>query len=348
MYSSKRVTIADVARAAGVSVGTVSRVLNQREGGIKISDATRSLVLQTAEQLGYTPNPFASALRTQRTGVIGVIVRDISDPFLSMLGKEIQKTARSQGIDLLFGHAEYDLEIVGRHLALVHSHWFDGLLLLGDIPGDQAVIDELTRFGTPFVLVACGEQSTFPSVNVDEVMGVKLALDYLRDLGHQRIAAIGNLEHGGINQRIELTHRYLLENNLSWSEEYLQHCANSRAAALDRAQCLLSLPNPPTAIFCATDLAALGALNGALRLGLRVPADVSIIGFDDIEGVADISPALTTVRQPVGDMAAQAVRLLTSFLNGNPVAESESRVVVNPRLIIRQSCAPPRSISHAL
>ena len=348
MSTNKRVTIADVARAAGVSVGTVSRVLNRREGGIKISDATRTLVLEKAKQLGYTPNPFASALRTQRTGVIGAIVRDISDPFLSMLAREIQRAARAQGIDLLFGHAEYDLGIVGRHLAFMHSHWFDGLFLLGDIPGYQTVISELRRSNTPFVVLACGEQPTFPLVNVDEAEGVTLALDYLRSLGHQRIAFIGNPGHGGIHERLVIFQHYLCEHNLFQSEEYIQPCANTRAAALDRAQYLLNLPHPPSAIFCATDLVALGALSGTLRLGWQVPDQVSIIGFDDIEGTADTYPALTTIRQPVGDMVSQAVNLLMRFIEGLPVEEVERKIIVPPKLIVRQSCASPRQASPSL
>lgn len=341
MVPPKRVTIADVAQAAGVSPGTVSRVLNNRKGGIKISDTTRSLVLETATRLGYTPNPFASALRTQRTGVIGLIVRDVSDPFLSTLAREIQRVARAQGIDLLIGHAEYDLEIVGHHLAFMHSHWFDGLLLLGDLPGDDVVVSELIKSNTPFVGVACGERPSYPLVNVDEAEGVNLALDYLRDLGHDRIAFIGNLEHGGIVERLATFRRYLQAHSLFWSEDFEQQCANSRAAALDRAQYLLNLPHRPTAIFCATDLAALGAISGALRLGLKVPDHVSIIGFDDIEGTADVCPPLTTVRQPVREMANQAVNLLMSFIEDTPAEAVERKIIVSPTLVIRQSCAAP-------
>jgi len=340
MSPQKRITIADVARAAGVSTGTVSRVLNQRSGDIKISEETRKLVLETAHHLGYSPNPFATALRCQRTGMIGAIVRDIGDPFLSLMLRETQRAARSLGVDMLFGHAEYDLDIVGRHLAFMHSHWFDGLLLLGDMPGDQAVIDELVTSNTPFVAVACGERSPYPSVNVDEAAGVKLAFEYLYSLGHRRIAFIGNLKHGGIKQRLVHFQRLLVEHDLFWSDDYMRQCGNNRAAALDCAQSLLSLPTPPTAIFCATDLAALGAMNGALRMELRVPEDVSIIGFDDVEGTADTFPALTTIRQPIGDMASQAVRLLMQLIEREILEEEENQVVVQPRLIVRQSCAP--------
>jgi len=342
MPTPRRVTIIDVARAAGVSIGTASRVLNQRGGEIKISEETRNHVLEAARQLGYRPNPFASALRTQRTGVIGIIVRDMCDPFLSLLAREVQKVARAQGVDVLMAHAEYDLEIVGHHLAFMHSHWFDGLLLLGDMPGDQAIINELQKTSTPFVAVARGEETSPPMVNVDETAATRLGLDYLTGLGHRRIAFLGNLEHGGVQERLVLFRRYFAERGLALPEEYVRTCANSRGAALACAQSLLTLPQPPTALFCATDLAALGAISGAQRLGRRVPDDISIVGFDDIEGAADSFPALTTIRQPVGEMAAAAVGLLMGFIDGTQTAEAEHRVLVAPRLMVRQSCAMPR------
>lgn len=340
--TAKRITIADVAHTAGVSPGTVSRVLNQREGTVRISEATRQLVLDTAERLGYSPNPFASALRTQRTGVMGAIVRDAGDPFLSMLLREIQRAARTRGIHVLFGHAEYDLDVVGRHIAFMHSHLFDGLLLLGDIPGDQAIINELVRAQTPFVAVARGQQSSLPLVNIDEKAGVELALDYLYALGHRRIAFIGNMEHGGIGERFSFFASHLNTLGLSRPEHYIQQCANSRSAALDCAQSLLSLPKPPTAIFCATDTAALGVVSGVQRAGWRVPEDVSVIGFDDVEGTADTFPALTTIRQPVGEMATQAVNLLLDLIDEKGVEESQARKIIQPTLTVRNSCAPPR------
>ncbi|MEB2287661.1 MAG: LacI family DNA-binding transcriptional regulator [Anaerolineae bacterium] len=340
--TSKRVTIADVARAAGVSPGTVSRVINRRAGTVKISDATRHLVLETADRLGYSPNPFATALRTQRTGVIGAIVRDVGDPFLSMLLREIQHAARQEGVDVLFGHAEYDLQVVGRHLAFMHSHLFDGLLLLGDIQGDQAIIAELIKSNTPFVTVARGESTSFPLVNIDELAGTHLALDYLYGLDHRRIAFVGNLEHGGVSERLKFFRDFLHEKDLDACSAYIQTCANSRSAALQCAQQLLRLSAPPTAIFCATDLAALGVINGLLRAGWNVPAEMSVVGFDDIEGTADTSPALTTVRQPAGEMAERAVRLLMRLIEGAPLDDGEMRAVIQPKLIVRDSCAAPR------
>jgi DNA-binding LacI/PurR family transcriptional regulator len=172
---------------------------------------------------------------------------------------------------------------------------------------------------------------------------VGFAFDYLYSLGHQRIAFIGNLEHGGIKERLISFQHHLRDRGLSGTDDYVQQCANSRAAALSCTQYLLSLSQPPTAIFCATDLAAFGAISGVLRQGWKVPENVSIIGFDDIEGAADTCPALTTVRQPIGEMASRAVSLLMRFVEGEPVQEAENQVIVQPKLIVRQSCAPPGS-----
>jgi LacI family repressor for deo operon, udp, cdd, tsx, nupC, and nupG len=342
MTNTKRITIIDVAKAAGVSTGTASRVLNQREGEIKISEQTRTLVIETARKLGYHPNPFASALRTQRTGVIGVILRDICDPFLTLLAREVQKAARVQGMNLLFAHAEYDLELVGRQIAYMHSQLFDGLLLLGDIPGDIEIVDELVKSNTPFVAVARGLGTRLPMVNIDEKAGIYLGIDYLRGLGHKRIAFIGNMLHGGVKERSSHFQNYFREHKLVLNDAYMQLCGNSRSDALACAQDLMALPQPPTAIFCATDLAAYGALSGIERAGLSIPEKVSILGFDDIEGSAETYPALTTIRQPVDEMATSAVSLLMSLIeNTAPEEDEPPRTLIKPQLIERQSCAPP-------
>ena len=128
---AKNVTIADVAKAAGVSLGTVSRVINSKDGVIKVSERTTQKVLDAAKELGYQPNPFAAALRSQKSGVIGVIVRDINDPFLRQIIRDVQDEAHKKGIELLIGHAEYELKTAERQLSFMVNHWFDGLVLLG-------------------------------------------------------------------------------------------------------------------------------------------------------------------------------------------------------------------------
>jgi LacI family transcriptional regulator len=338
MSNRGRVTIADVAKVAGVSAGTVSRVLNPRlNDNIKISDATRQIVLSAVEQLGYQANPFASALRTQRSGVIGAIIRDISDPFLSLMARELQHAAHRQGIDLMLCHAEYDLATVRRQLKFM-TKWFDGLLLIGDMPGDRTVFEDLRKHDIPFVAVACGTQVDAPFVNTDEQRGIQLGMDYLYNLGHRRIGFIGTVDHAGTRERWTSFKSYVDSRSLVWQDEYLQPCQYTRSAAIDAVQNLLSLSAPPTAILCTSDLQALGAISGALQMGWRVPESVSILGFDDVEESSFTHPSLTTIRQPVGALAESAMMMLLELIEGKK--PELGGAVIQPRLMVRRSCCP--------
>jgi LacI family transcriptional regulator len=332
MANRGRITIADVAQAAGVSAGTVSRVLNRRDLEIKISPATQQNVLEAAERLGYQPNRFASALRTRQTGVVGTIVRDINDPFLSLLARELQHAARARGIDLLFAHAENETQTVRRQLSFMRN-WFDGLLIVGDMTDYAGIFDDLRASKTPFVAVACGTNMPAPLVNIDEVQGTRLALDYLASLGHRRVGFIGDTEHAGTRERLAV-----FQQAIPLRDDYIQPTPYTRKGAIASAQRLLSLPEPPTAILCTADYLALGAVSAAMHMGWRVPEALSIISFDDIEEAVDVFPALTTVRQPVGAMASAAVSLLMALIAGEDVADRQ--ILVQPRLMIRRSCAP--------
>ncbi|GHO70006.1 LacI family transcriptional regulator [Ktedonobacter sp. SOSP1-52] len=342
MENHSSLTLADIAKAAHVSVSTVSRVLNQREGSIPISQTTVERVREAARRLGYSPNPFAAALRTQRTGVLGAILRDLGDPFLSVLVRALQRAAHQEGFDLLVGHAASDPSTAERHLAFLLNPWFDGLFLLGNLPGDALLLQMLTQRPRPCVAVACGTQMALPAVVIDEEAGTQLALDYLYQLGHRRIAFLGNLEHAGVRERLVCFQRFVQERNLEWQEYYAQHCHSSRSNAAAHVRHFLALSEPPTALFCASDLLALGAMSGAWQVGRTVPEDLSILGFDDIEEAAEGFPSLTTVRQPVEMMADHATRLIHRLIEGGLPKEDTCRVIVQPELILRQSCAAPR------
>lgn len=341
MAPRDRITIADVARAAGVSPGTVSRVLNKR-GDIKISATTQREVRAAAKRLGYRPNPFASALRTQRTGVIGAIVRDIDDPFLNLVARELQKAAQTRGFELLLGHAGYDPETADRQLSVMRD-WFDGLLIIGDMLGYQAAISNLDQDNIPSVALAnsASRHSSQPLVSIDDARGTFLGLQYLYALGHRRIAFMGNISYPGIQQRLATFRLFVAEHNLTWFDEYLQPCQNNRREAIACAQRLLKLSNPPTAIFCMNDLMALAAMTEAWRMAWRVPEAISIIGFDDIEDAHTSFPPLTTIRQPVGDMASAALTVLARLIEGESFDALELPIIIEPHLVVRQSCAPP-------
>lgn len=335
------VTLADIAKEARVSIGTVSRVLNGREGAIKISQATASRVLDAAQRLGYQPNPFATALRTQRTGVLGAILRDMGDPFLSELARALQQAAHEQGFELLVGHADHDQETAQRQMAFMLNHWFDGLFLLGNIPGDAALLTMVQQSRTPCVAVASGSQLPVPLVAVDEVQGTLLSLEYLLRLGHCRIAFVGYLEHAGVSERLTTFRQFVQDQGLVWHDEYEQCCARTPGDVPSRLRRLLSLPSPPTAIFCASDVLALRTMSIAWQHGFHLPDQLSIIGFDDIEQAAESAPALTTIRQPVQLMAQEAASMLQMLIDGLLLYDAgPNRRIVQPELVVRASCAP--------
>lgn len=337
----KRVTIAEVAKAAGVSISTVSRVLNSRTGSIPISESTKQLVWKAANKLGYQVDPFASALRTRRSGVLGAIIRDIHDPFLVKVLRHLQILASGKGLELLLGHANYDINTAGRHLGLMRSRWFDGLLLIGDIPGDAVLIKQLQASHKAFVTLARGSEAGTFAVNVDEEAGSRLMLDHLYSLGHRRIACIGTQSQVGIASRLTFYQDYIRSHDLYFEDAYLKFCPNNRQSAAESTRQLLSLPNPPTAIFAATDVTAFGALNCAWRMGWSVPEQISIGGFDDIDEASETFPPLTTVRQPVDIMAERAVGLLLALIDGQPASDFELNHTITPELVIRASCASP-------
>jgi LacI family transcriptional regulator, repressor for deo operon, udp, cdd, tsx, nupC, and nupG len=334
------VTLADIAEAAHVSVGTVSRVLNRREGSIKISQATMTRVLEAAQRLGYQPNPFATALRTQRTGVLGAIIRDIGDPFLSLLARALQLAAQEQGYELLLGHADYDSHTAQRQLTFMLNHWFDGLFLLGNLPGDTTLLAQVQQSRTPCIAVASGSETSVPLVALDEIHGTFLGLDYLFHLGHRRLAFVGMVEHAGVSERLTTFRQYVHERKLAWHDTYEQCYTHMHSDTTGCLRQLLSLSSPPTAIFCASDVLALRTISVAWQLGFHLPDQLSIIGFDDIEQAAESVPALTTIRQPVHLMAQEAVSMLRELIDGSPNDARKYRRIVQPELIVRDSCSP--------
>lgn len=337
---SQKVTIAQVALEAGVSIATVSRVLNQREGKIKISDETAAQVRAAADRLGYRADPFASALRTRRSGLIGAIIRDLRDPFLVKIFLEMQTAARGSGIELLLANANFDISAAGRQANIMNSLWFDGMILLGDMPGDLSVFHQVQMTHKPIAAVACGTRQDLPSINLDEKAGVHLALDYLTSLGHRRIACLGDPNLLGVQERLVVFKEYAEQHELILEPGYMEACSNDQRDAAQQAAKLMRLPHPPTAIFCSTDMIGLGVLSQLNRSGVKTPEDVSVTGFDDIEEAANAFPALTTVAQPADRLAQQALQLLVKLIESPDPLTSVEGVLVQPELIIRESCAP--------
>jgi len=336
--------MSDVARKAQVSESTVSRVLSGSETAISISDATRQRVLVAADELSYQPNPFARALRGKSTNLIGLIVREVDDPFFSELIEVIGSEASAAGFDLVLGYKSDPQEALhlGQMLELRHS---DGLFLLGDLDESAEDYMFLAEMGEehPLVSLCRGNGALVGSaahVGLDNAKGVELALEYLFSLGHRDIAYLGAARFGDLRERQE-AYTILMGDRLGampaervWVED------NSFEGGYAAATNLLSMADRPSALLASDDTMAIGAIAAALDLGLQVGSDVSIAGFDGIKLGEYVRPALTTVRQPIEKIGEKAVEMLVAMIREDGTGQVAQQVRFEPELVIRQSCGP--------
>ena len=348
------VGIRDIAEAAGVSISTVSRILNNKTDGVRIGDATRQRVTEIAQRMGYQPNPFASALRSNRSGIIGAVNMNPGGWFMGRLGMEVQLAARQQGIELFVGTVRDRADSVEDQLTILQGQLFDGFLLLGDMPNYRDLASNLKNMNKPFVSVAAGTDIETAMVHTDEARGIKMMLDYLTSLGHRKIAFMGSLAWPLVPKRLQLFQEHLAAKGLEAPDNYVSAMdyfpyqpeefatvERLHRAAIQHAKSLLQQANPPTAIVCAADGFALGALKAAAQLGLAVPQDVSVTSFDGTEGTFTCQPELTTLRRPMEKVATEAINLLIALIDSPDDPALETRVLVEPELILRDSCAPP-------
>jgi DNA-binding LacI/PurR family transcriptional regulator len=336
------VTMTEIGRLAGVSQSTVSRILNGVGGSVRVSPEARERVFQAVRDLGYRPNPLARGLRGARTAMIGLVVREVFDPFFSALVSAIGVEARSRSHNLVMGYAQSRVEDAEEIAWVLETRHCDGILLLGDLR-DQ--LPPSTRDGgrrRPMLALCVGERVTdMPVVNTDNAVGTDLALDHLWRLGHRRIGFLDAGWLGDVRERRSRYLRFLSERSLPAPDGYLQLAENNLPGGHAAAMALLRLPEPPTAIFASTDTLAIGAIKAAADLGLRVPADLSVVGFDDVPLAEFVTPSLTTVRQPVPEMAAIAVGDLLAMV-ADPTLEPARLRRLQPALVERGSTAAAR------
>jgi DNA-binding LacI/PurR family transcriptional regulator len=338
----RHITMQDVAEQAQVSQSTVSRVLNESPSAIPISEETKHRVLAAIRTLGYRPNPFARALRGGSALLIGVIVRDIADIFFAQLISILSTMASANGYGLILGHAQTSSSEALALQNILDTRHCDGILMIGDIPGENVVFDELKKIGRPVVSLCRGQPPTgISAVNINNQKGALLLLEYLRDLGHHKIGFIDGGWVGDIGERRKTYHKFMKRNG--W--EHMSSCVlaegNDPSGGYQAFKTLLSLPVRPTAIFASDDTLAIGALKVASEMGLRVPEQVSIAGFDDVDLAKFTIPALTTVRQPLDELAHNGLQLLLEMIEGSLSPDSGTVIQVEPQLIIRNSCGPP-------
>ena len=335
-----RVTIGDVAAQAGVSVATVSKVINDRYG---VAEDTSARVRAVIDALGYHASLVGQSLRSRRTKVIGVLVRDV-EPFSAELLKGVARGIRDTGYELVVfsgcGQAADQAGWERRYLSRISGTLADGAILV--TPGS---IDE--TFGTPVVAVDHNVQSSnLPTVDSENLKGAVAATEYLLGLGHRRIGFLAgrpDLESARLRERGY--REALAVARVDVDEDLIQTGGYDAATATEPARWLLELDPRPTAIFAANDVTALETMAVARSLGLRVPEDLSVIGFDNVPESALGDPPLTTVEQPIRQMGTDAVRLLLELLEDPSLPPA--RVILPTRLVVRQSCSPNATAERA-
>jgi DNA-binding LacI/PurR family transcriptional regulator len=335
-----RPTLRQISQLAGVSPSTVSRILSGADFRVPIAADTRARVLRVVAEVGYTPNPLARALRGARSALVGLIVRDVSDPFFALFIEAITNEARQHGYGVVLGHARSRAsEALALQETLATWHC-DALILLGDLRDQPALMSHLLRSELPVVGLCQGSRAPrMPVVNVDNTVGTNLALELLYSLGHRRIAFVRGDWIFGDGRERQLAYRaFMRARHLPLRPGYVHASNNDFAGGFSAALALLKLAQPPTAIYAASDKLALGVLKGAAVCGVRVPDQLSVVGFDDIPMATYAIPSLTTVRQPVGDMARLAVESALALI-GTEAGGPQKRIVL-PQLIQRESCAP--------
>lgn len=338
--SRKRVTIKDVAARANVSYQTVSRVINNSE---QVSDATRQRVLQVIDELNFRPNLAARSLPGHRTFVIGLIIPYSPDYLIrdpNLLGQISGADAEAcvRGYNLLLsttGDSNLGLKAYER---FINNHAADGALVV-ETAASAAGNLLLQQRDYPYVVLGYETGNHGGAfVHNDDMGGAKKATEYLLKKGHRRIGIINGPPIGAVltmQRRVEGYQQALAEAGVLYHPQLMTYGDYTRASGAEAAKQLMALPERPTAIFALNDRMAIGAIAELQRMGLRVPDDIAVMGFDDIPSGADFSPALTTVRQPSRDIGLHAARLLFKLINREPVAEKE--LILSSELIIRQS-----------
>ena len=329
-------TMKDVAKAAGVSLGSVSHYLNDR---VPVSPAKAERIQRAIDTLGYRVDQSARSLRRGQTQTVGLIVPDISNPFYAELARTIEHRLWDRGFQTFLCDSAHDAARERAHFLNLLDRRADGILVIyssekSELPGLAGETQ------TPVVFLD-RPVSGQVSVSSDNFLGGRLAAEHLLSLGHTCIGAlVGDAEVSNMRSRMDGFVAALARGGVGLESPYTRHGAQDLTLG-ERVAELMELPEPPTAIFATNDIVAVGAWRTLLELGHRIPEDVSLIGFDNIEMGRLLLPPLSTVAQDISALGAHAAELL---LNPEPPAHARS-AIITPQLIHRGSTAAPRERS---
>jgi DNA-binding LacI/PurR family transcriptional regulator len=330
---AKQVSIKDIARMAGVTHSTVSRALRNSP---LVSRETVERIQRIAGEAGYRTSAAARSLVTRRSDTIGVVVTNIADPFVAGVVSGIEETADQHGLSVFLANSNAEPEREVRVARKFEERRVDGIIVTASRVGAQ-YIPLLSHMQVPIVLL----NNQHPSQFAHSVMIANVdATRHLIGLGHRRIAYLGDrYGHQSDTERFSGYRQALEEAGLPFEPELVTHGDGKPEGAEAAVTDLLASPQPPTAVFCYNDMSALGAMRQIRNHGLRIPSDISVVGFDDLYISQYLDPPLTTVRQPMRQMGRMAMETLLKIFAG---AGSGHDLKVPGELIVRQSTAPPK------
>lgn len=317
---------------------TVSRVLNHPE---RVARATRQRVEQVIHELGYVPNALATGLLKGRTRTIALIVSDIGNSFFTVVVRGVEDLAQRNGYTVIFGNSDESVDKERQYITALMSKQIDGLLISPAGTGSRKVLDAVKRRGIPFVLIDREiEGVNSDLVAGDNVGGTRMLVEHLIALGHRRIALInGPRAISTARDRQRGYEATLRAHGLDVVPALLSEGSYRREEGYRAVQQLLALPpaQRPTAIFAANNVLGIGAIEGLREANLRVPEDMAVVCFDDIELASALDPFLTVVAQPARSFGTIAAQFLFDRLDGN-AGQQPRKVVLTPELVVRRSC----------
>jgi DNA-binding LacI/PurR family transcriptional regulator len=338
------VTLKDIANQAGVSVATVSKVLNRRETAVKIRDETREKIFTIAREMGYRPNIMARALRGNRSYLLGVLAQNITSLFHSQIIVGLNDAAVERGYRVFLGHVQRTLDIALDYGSMFEQSHADGVIIIGELAGNQEAFDVLERQHRYIVTISDRlTEHKFPGVYSDTLLGTQLAMNHLWQLGHRRIVCMTDtsLQEGQL--RAAAYERYMQEHGAGDLARII-YTSRSFQASFETGQKFFAANKDTlasTAIFAATYSIAIGLLQAAFQSKISIPDQFSVIGFDDIDFAAFTIPPLTTVRQAGVHMGHVGASLLIDMVEQELDRSKVDDIILMPTLIIRQSTGIP-------
>ncbi len=339
--------IFDIARVAGVSKTTVSRVINNQ---LSVKEDTRIKVLDAIEKLNYIPNQAARNLVSRKSGVIGVIYNVLNISVYLNLANLLEKYAAQYNYNVVFCSSNDDYNSKLRYAQYFTGGAADGLILFGSDVKDTEIVQKIINSKLPLVII----ENHFNDIKVNNIIinnfsGAKTAVEYLIGLGHKKIAHIsGNVNHRAASERLNGYIEALEENGISYNKDYVIYTDAGDKSGSQAVEKLIFLEEPPTAVFTFNDLQGYEAIQRASELGVRVPQDLSIVGFDNICEMLRFIPSnirLTSMRQPIEKVAQAAIKLIIENIN-NP--EVEPKVIsFDTEIYYGESCCKREISSEA-